>query len=265
VQLLLGLKIAGIVKEVAQPRQESDVPGYQIVAGAMVWKAGHGIRAFYDPIRMPSETATGGRTNAFFVGFYRSTAARLEGIHAKEHTAQVPNDERQMREAAFREARLPVLYCSPTMELGIDIKELNIVNLRNIPPTPANYAQRSGRAGRSGQPALVFSYCSTGSPHDQYFFKRPELMVSGAVAPPRLDLANEDLLKAHIHAIWLTETRQSLGRSVKDILDLTGENPSLEILPGVKMSIEDPKFRERARIRAVAVIESIQEDLAKHL
>jgi len=149
------------------------------------------------------------------------------------------------------------------MELGIDIKELNIVNLRNIPPTPANYAQRSGRAGRSGQPALVFSYCSTGSPHDQYFFKRPELMVSGTVAPPRLDLANEDLLKAHIHAIWLTETRQSLGTSVKDILDLTGENPSLNILPGVKMSIEDPNVRERARTRAAAVIESIKEDLTK--
>jgi len=51
--------------------------------------------------------------------------------------------------------RLPVLYCSPTMELGVDISALNTVYLRNVPPTPANYAQRSGRAGRSGQAALV--------------------------------------------------------------------------------------------------------------
>ncbi len=35
------------------------------------------------------------------------------------------------------------------MELGVDIAQLNVVNMRNVPPTPANYAQRSGRAGRS--------------------------------------------------------------------------------------------------------------------
>ena len=71
-------------------------------------------------------------------------------------------------------AKLPVLFCSPTMELGVDIAELNVVGMRNVPPTPANYAQRSGRAGRSGQPALVFTYCATGSAHDQYFFRRPD-------------------------------------------------------------------------------------------
>jgi ATP-dependent helicase YprA (DUF1998 family) len=105
----------------------------------------------------------------------------------------VASAEREEREEAFREGRLPILFCSPTMELGIDIAELNVVGLRNVPPTPANYAQRSGRAGRSGQPALVFAYCSTGSPHDAYFFRRPELMVAGQVKAPRLELVNGDL------------------------------------------------------------------------
>ena len=36
-------------------------------------------------------------------------------------------------------------------------------------------------------------------------------MVAGQVKPPRLDLANEDLVRAHVHAVWLAETGVSLG------------------------------------------------------
>lgn len=196
-QLLELLRVAGIVKRVVEPRDKDDVPGYQLSASALLWVAGDGTKSFHDPIRVPNMPVSGGRANPFFVEFYRNIAHTALGLEAREHTAQVPADVRIDREQQFSDAKLPILYCSPTMELGVDIRELNAVNLRNIPPTPANYAQRSGRAGRSGQPALVFSYCATGSSHDQYFFKRPRLMVAGAVTPPRLDLANEDLIRSH--------------------------------------------------------------------
>src|SRR5207248_1173852 len=136
------------------------------------------------------------------------------GLEAREHTAQVKYEARLDREERFREGRLPILFCSPTMELGVDIRDLNVVNLRNIPPTPANYAQRSGRAGRSGQPALVFAYCSTYSSHDQYFFRRPEDMVAGEVTPPRLDLANLDQVRADVQAMRLVEALVHLGKSL---------------------------------------------------
>lgn len=260
-QILESLRIGGLVQRVAEPRNGDEVPGYQVVAAAMRWIAGDGTRAFHDPIRVPNQPEGGGRTNPFFVGFYRTTGNELVGFEAREHTAQVPYESREEREARFRTGDLPILFCSPTMELGVDIAQLNVVNMRNVPPTPANYAQRSGRAGRSGQPALVFSYCTTGSSHDQYFFKRPKRMVSGAVAPPRIDLANEDLIRSHVQAIWLAEAGLKLGASLKDLLDLSGEQLVLPLLPHVKHGLEDEAPRTRAKKRAQRILATIESEL----
>lgn len=266
--LLATLKIAGLVEEVVEARGkgENAVPGYQLPASAMIWRTGRGMGAYHDPLRMPAlPQEQEKRINPFFARFYRENAEHLEhiqNVRAAEHTAQVPAERREQRESDFRANRLPILYCSPTMELGVDISELNVVNLRNIPPTPANYAQRSGRAGRGGQPALVFAYCSTGSSHDQYFFQHPGEMVSGAVAPPRLDLANEDLLRAHVHAIWLAESGLSLGESLRDLLDIAGDEPTLALKDEVSTALRDLETRRRSEVRANAVFKTLQQEIS---
>lgn len=262
-QILEALRVGGLVEIVQEAKQPGDVHGYQIPASALVWKVGDGKKAFHDPIRVPRQPEEGGRTNPYFVDFYQSVAADMHGLEAHEHTAQVPSQVREDREGAFRDGKLPILYCSPTMELGVDISELNAVNMRNVPPTPANYAQRSGRAGRSGQPALVFTYCTMGNPHDQYYFKRQNLMVAGAVTSPRLDLTNEDLVRAHINAIWLAESGLSLGNSLKDLLDLSGEDPSLHLLDSVRDALNSDTIRQKAFERAKSVLMSIETELAK--
>lgn len=262
-QLLEGLRKAALVERVVEPRHKDDCAGYQLPASAIIWKAGDGEKAFHDPIRVPREPRDGRRVNPFFVDFYKADARTLQEIEAREHTAQVPSETREEREKAFRNKELAILYCSPTMELGIDIADLNVVNMRNIPPTPASYAQRSGRAGRGGQPALVFSYCSTGSSHDQYFFKRPDRMVSGAVTPPRLDLANEDLVRSHIHAIWLAETGLSLSNSLKDLLDVSGSDPKMPLLREIRTAIENGEAKKRAHARAARVLATLSNELSE--
>ncbi|MGI6235811.1 MAG: DEAD/DEAH box helicase, partial [Christensenellales bacterium] len=260
-QILNSLRIAGLVEKVVDEKNDvGHKPGYQLLASGMIWKVGDGILAFHDPIRVPRMPEGGGKTNEFFVNFYQTVEKQVFGIEAREHTAQVPSAQREEREERFRTGDLPILYCSPTMELGVDISELNAVNMRNVPPTPANYAQRSGRAGRSGQPALVFTYCTIGSSHDQYYFKRPELMVSGAVSPPRIDMANEDLIRSHVQAIWLVESGLSLGTSLKDLLDLSQpiDLPCNEI---VQEALNSMGYRKKAKIKAHKILHDIETEL----
>ncbi len=259
--LLNALRVYGLIEQVADPSVDQPVPGFRVQAAQMVWHAGDGEYGSHDPIRVPQPPRHGKRSNAFFLDLYRDVALDGQGIEAREHTAQVMAEVREEREHEFREGKLPVLFCSPTMELGVDIASLNVVNMRNVPPTPANYAQRSGRAGRSGQPALVYTFCSALNNHDQYFFRRSDRMVSGQVAPPQLDLANEDLVRAHVHAIWLAETGTNLGSSLTDILEADGEDPSLALRDSITTAIHSRQARERARNRGRQVLASIGAEL----
>ncbi|MGH3625384.1 MAG: helicase-related protein, partial [Sciscionella sp.] len=243
----------------SQTNEADGATGYRLKASAIIWRAGDGKSGADDPLRKQVASESGPRVNPFFLRLYSAVAHTLAGLHAREHTAQVSNEDRMEREEKFRVGELPVLFCSPTMELGIDIADLNAVGLRNVPPTPANYAQRAGRAGRSGQPALVVTYCATGNAHDHYYFRRREEMVGGSVEPPRLDLTNEDLLRSHVHAIWLAETGVELDRSLAKVVD-TGTT-DYPLRKGIQDRITDGAAARRAARRVSHVLSGLVDEL----
>lgn len=222
--------------------------------------------------------------NGFFRELYLSIAELLRlpahplfEFEAHEHTAQVDAGRRQLLEQRFRYTekdrkdwaanpahdapleRLPVMFCSPTMELGVDISALNTVYLRNMPPTPANYAQRSGRAGRSGQQALVITYCAAQSPHDQWFFNHARDMVHGIVRAPTLDLSNRDLIESHLHAIWLASTQMPLDTSIAPMLDLDPSGKPLKA--AIQAGFTADEVRVRALTGARRVIARVEPEL----
>ncbi|QEX18090.1 DEAD/DEAH box helicase [Hypericibacter terrae] len=232
------------------------------------------------------------RNNPFFRGLYGRIADLLAaggqtlfGFESREHTAQVDSQLRELREARFRngeddrkklkekadklkefredDRRLPALFCSPTMELGVDISAMNVVYLRNIPPTPANYAQRSGRAGRSGQAALIVAYCAAQSPHDQYFFQRKDQMVYGVVEPPSIDLANPELVTSHLHAEWLAASGADLKEAIAENLEMTA--PEKPLKTEIQQRVTAPESSEAARERIGSVLNALQRDYMPEL
>ena len=258
--LFFALKRYGIVEQV----RGGDIPGYQINADAVRWLPGAGDVRPVDRTRLLDAGEIPPEVNQYFVHCYRSFVDLKCVLEAREHTAQVQSEDREEREERFRSGDLPLLFCSPTMELGVDIAQLNLVNLRNVPPTPANYAQRSGRAGRGGQPALVFTYCAGRSPHDQYYFHQPNQMVAGAVAPPRIDIRNRDLVRSHIHALWMEVATPDLGKTLIAVLDLAlvdGKIP-LPVKEALARELKNPAHRAAALSKANQLVGSIGEELS---
>jgi len=217
---------------------------YRLNVNSILWKLGDGETVVPDKIRLQSYKDYKPKINRFFKEYYSQDFTKLKRIEAREHTAQIGNKDRIDREDKFRNGEISVLSCSPTMELGIDIASLNVVHMRNVPPNPSNYAQRSGRAGRSGQAALLMTFCSNHSPHDKHYFDNPKEMVAGIVTPSRIDLINEELLKSHLNAVYLSNVGLSdLERSIGEIVDI--ENNDLPLKESIKIRLNLSKQRKQ--------------------
>lgn len=222
---------------------------YQIDYSSILWQKGDKENVRTDQTRLRTINAEiVHNPNKYFQDFYQSIPTSNVKLEAKDHTGQVPKAEREKREKEFREGQFPVLFCSPTMELGIDIKDLSVVGMRNVPPTPSNYTQRAGRAGRSGQAALVYTYCRRKNSHENYYLKNPDKMVKGEVKAPRMELVNEELFKTHFHSTILSlRPIQQLSDSIANLVDYSDVN-NIVLRDDVKHQLElSNDFKKHAK------------------
>ncbi|OYE00768.1 DEAD/DEAH box helicase [Nostoc sp. 'Peltigera membranacea cyanobiont' 232] len=153
-------------------------------------------------------------------------------LRSQEHTAQLGVAELEKRENRFRQGRINMLSCSTTLEMGVDIGELQAVVLRNFPPHVSNYQQRAGRAGRRTDGVAITLMYGQRRPHDRFYFEQPKELIAGSNQIPKLDSANFQIQQRHIHAELLAAfLRENWNLSAEEIkiaefLDLPLENPA---------------------------------------
>jgi len=85
---------------------------------------------------------------------------RNRGTDVFVHHSSVSLEERDAAEARFHRGTNASIVCTSTLELGIDVGDLDLVFQANAPSTVSSFLQRMGRTGRrDGQRANTTFFC----------------------------------------------------------------------------------------------------------
>ncbi|HPF91040.1 MAG TPA: DUF1998 domain-containing protein [Flavobacteriales bacterium] len=127
--------------------------------------------------------------------------------------------------------QIDLLSVTTTLEVGVDIGDLQAVMQANMPPQRFNYQQRVGRAGRRGQAySAVLTYCR-GRSHDEHYFQHPERITGEPPPTPFLSMDQEKIMKRLL-------AKEVLRRVFKDVeqevarIDEDGNGEANEQEPG---------------------------------
>lgn len=142
-------------------------------------------------------------------------SSQLDTIHQfpsiyiqAEHTAQIDKTIAKLSQEDFKCGKINILACSTTMEMGVDIGDLEIVLLNSIPNSPASYKQRAGRSGRSKDmhKSTCITLCGTDSIGLRTLKDPIGTLISRVVAIPQVDLENRNVIQRHVNAFLLRKS-----------------------------------------------------------
>ena len=187
-------------------------------------------------VAIANDENTNLRANNHYIQRYLSRP--LSGI-AREHTAAISTTERSDIEEKFRQGDVNMLSCTTTMEMGVDLGDLEAVFCRNVPPSIANYQQRAGRAGRRAQAAPVALMLARSSRFDQAQYNDLRNFLEAPPPAPYLTLDNPSFFRRHqvscLLAGWLDGRLKNITRSgaprIREVFgDVLDENAETNLI-----------------------------------
>lgn len=140
------------------------------------------------------------KINYYNLVYNRTNSPR---IYASEHTGVLDRKTREATEYDFKQRptyhSLNTLIATSTLEMGIDVGDLNTAINTSVPPLTSNFLQRIGRAGRSSGTALIENFAQNKA-HDLYYYAEPLEMMEGDINTPGCFLNAKDILVRHFTA-----------------------------------------------------------------
>ena len=135
-------------------------------------------------------------------------AGRLNDIHLMpnlfiqgEHTAQVDKMTSRKRQEDFKAHKVNILACSTTMEMGVDLGNLEVVMLTSVPPQPSNYKQRAGRSGRNNKVrSACITLCGSDAIGLRTLYHPIEKIINRVVEVPTVDLKSPQVILRHVNS-----------------------------------------------------------------
>lgn len=138
---------------------------------------------------------------------------RLNNIHLipnlfvqAEHTAQVDKMVARQLQAQFKDHSINILACSTTMEMGVDLGNLEVVMLTSVPPLPANYKQRAGRSGRNNKvKSVCVTLCGSDAIGLRTLLNPVETIIKRPVDVPTVDLDSQQVVMRHVNSYLIRQ------------------------------------------------------------
>ncbi|BFH72715.1 DEAD/DEAH box helicase [Sulfurisphaera javensis] len=146
------------------------------------------------------------------------------GFDIPVHRAGLNPEERIKVEEDLKEGKIMGVVATPTLELGIDIGDLDAVIMAENPPSYTKYLQRAGRAGRRYKVGYIFTLLGD-DPIDSYYNRRPQEFFNRKLTPLPFDISNKEVIKIHVSAYIVEKGRVKISKLPKSWIEVLKDLP----------------------------------------